>query len=218
MSEILKIWIIQKDSGICVFEQSFSESAVTIDSDLIGGFLSAILNFSDEVIKSSIQYIQLNDYLLYYDFSRDFVFVYLCEPDVSVKNIGKISEKTVKSFGTHFEQPGQLSFTGDVSKFNTFASETEQILESKSYYHKFLKGMNEQIQERYGKQLSIFKKYLVNPFTEDSALQKDYQMINSKIYEKISSTVEKFEGLRDSMFEKIISVKKKITKEEDDEK
>jgi hypothetical protein len=218
ISEILKFWIIQRDSGVCVFEQSFSESAMNLDSDLIGGFISAIMNFSDEVVHSKIEFVKLKDYLLFYDFSKEFIFVYLCSEDAQVRNIKKISDRVVATFAERFELNSEQGFTGDVTKYGDFAGEIETLLDTKSFYHKFLKEFNQQIKESYQSKYFELQKLLTSPISLGKEFKQNYQVISSKFYEKISETVNKFEDKLIDVGEKLLNVKKKIFKEESDKK
>lgn len=191
MEKILKIWIMQKDSGLCIFEQSFSEDAMNIDSDLIGGFLSALQGFSYEVVNSSIEYVKLRDYLLYYDFSKEYTFVYLADPDTSTKEMKRTSESIVEAFEKRFGTGPDSVFTGDVSKYAEFGSDMETLLDSKSYYLKYMKEINDQIKQLYTDKVSTFKKYLQYPFSENSPINKEYQEISKKVYAKITNTTSK---------------------------
>ncbi len=187
---------------------------MNLDSDLIGGFISAIMNFSEEVVHSNIEFVKLRDCLLFYDFSKEFIFVYLCSQDAQVKNIKKISERVVSAFADRFELNSEHGFTGDVTKYGAFAGEVETLLDTKSYYHKFLKEFNQQIKESYQAKFFEIQKLLTTPILGGKDIKKNYQEISNKFYEKISETVTKFEDKLLDVGEKLINVKKKIFKED----
>lgn len=59
--DYLKLWILDRHAGICVFEQTFEDMPKTMASDLVTGFFYAILTFSNEIAAQDIDHIQLKD-------------------------------------------------------------------------------------------------------------------------------------------------------------
>jgi len=60
--EYLKLWILDRHAGICIYEQVFDEKVLeAMSSDLVTGFFYAILTFSNEIAAQDIDHIMLKD-------------------------------------------------------------------------------------------------------------------------------------------------------------
>jgi hypothetical protein len=70
-SEYLKLWILDRHAGICIYEQVFEEKVLeAMSSDLVTGFFYAILTFSNEIAAQDIDHIMLKDIRIQF-FSND---------------------------------------------------------------------------------------------------------------------------------------------------
>ncbi len=122
-------------SGICIFEQEFMPLPKRVNKDLIGGFLTAIDAFSDEMTGQKIQVIQLETISVHYNVSGKLYFVVVVSKDIDHSRIqpflSHIQQRFEAMYGEYVEK-GNFS---NVSKFESFADELEKEVGKTSEHH-----------------------------------------------------------------------------------
>ncbi len=134
------IWILKNKSGICLFEEIYTDfKKEGISKDLISGFLSAIVSFTDECFKDELKYIKFKNHKILLDFTEELIVVVA----VSIKRIDQdnIVKKTTKSHikeivknisqifneRFHFEIKNEV-WEGDLQKFGSFSQDLQNIV------------------------------------------------------------------------------------------
>lgn len=149
MNGLMKLWIIDQDAGISVFDQTFEKSAENMDSDLIGGFFMALLGFSQEIAKTQIQYMQLLPFRIYFYPMTHHVIILATENFVTPEMATNIALKIKNRFELKYKKILAKEFTGNVAIFNDFAQDVEQVLETKCICHKIFQEKSELLQMHY---------------------------------------------------------------------
>jgi hypothetical protein len=197
MEGLLKLWIIHRQIGAVIFEQTFDDMPTDINSDMIGGFLIAILSFSEEIAKQEIEYLQLKDMRLIYHIAPKYIIAVATN---NRKNYDSI-ENALSKVETRFEENYSSilkNFTGEISVFNNFGSDIEGIFDTKSKSLKFLETQHEKIKEYYQEQqikVSDFLHKLVSNLKDNEKTRENHEgsqqlePINKKT--KIKSTLSK---------------------------
>jgi hypothetical protein len=86
------LWIIERKSGICIFNKNFKcLGKKHLSTDLICGFLSAISMLASEAFTENIKYIKLSNSKLHFKYTMNFLFV------LSVYNENRFTSRTIKS-------------------------------------------------------------------------------------------------------------------------
>ncbi len=129
---IENLWIIEKNSGILLFEQNYKDfTKEGISVDLVTSFLSAILNFIDEAFTDEIQFIQFSSRKILFEFTPHVLVVTIVNnkefsDGAKVKQvINEISSKFYENFQHVFEGYG---FDGKVARFRIFSEELKKIV------------------------------------------------------------------------------------------
>jgi len=137
MLGVHKLWILERQAGICLFEQTFEGSTRDVDSDLIGGFLTAISKFCEELVGEEISSIRTPTMRILYHAEEKFVIAVLLPKDANHKiartNVSEISRLFAEKYAPYLDAD-QLA---NVAVFNDFAAEIETRFDTKAkcYIH-----------------------------------------------------------------------------------
>jgi len=86
------LWVLEKQSGICLFEKSFVENqSEKISVDLASAFLTAISSFVDETFSDGIQSIDFQKRKIHFRFRGRLLFIFIFSK--SVKSAHRAKEK-----------------------------------------------------------------------------------------------------------------------------
>ena len=86
------LWIIERKSGICIFNKNFTSlEKKHLSTDLICGFLSAISMLASEAFAENIKYIKLSNSKLNFKYTTNFLFV------LSIHNENRFTSHTIKT-------------------------------------------------------------------------------------------------------------------------
>lgn len=149
------LWILENLSGICLFEEIYSDfTKEGISTDLITSFLSALLSFANETFTDSIRHIQLSSRKILFELTKNVLFVAAVNAkapaaDAEIKYaIRKIAKVFNKKFKSSFKDG---SCGGKVSVFNSFSDDLRKIVKKEPLTLKFLTV--EQAINKYQKQM-----------------------------------------------------------------
>jgi hypothetical protein len=130
---IESVWILEKNSGICLFEENyidFMNEGMTID--LIGSFLSALLTFADETFADEIQHVQFSNRKIIFEFSKHLLFI------VAVNDKTKLSDVQIKrkidqiamAFNAKYLHifARKKGWGGNINQFEPFTEDLKKIV------------------------------------------------------------------------------------------
>lgn len=127
-----KLWIIDRQTGICLFEQTFAKPPREVDSDLIGGFLTAISKFCEELVGEEIASIRTQNLQILYHAAEKFVVIVLLpnniNNEIAQSMLNEISILFVEKYAGYLDA-GKLA---NVSVFQDFAVEMEHLYNAKT--------------------------------------------------------------------------------------
>jgi len=123
-NQISHIWIIDRESGICVYEVSWNED--NIDSDLVSGFLLATYTFGQEIAGKDIRTIDFGDLQILFTVRRHFL-VALTVPGKRTISARKLLQRVAKQFETDYGGTIE-SWTGRCAEFQGFDDVLARIL------------------------------------------------------------------------------------------
>lgn len=150
MQDITQLWIIDKEAGICIFEQNFKPMPTEINADLVSGFFIALINFAQEMAGQSIEFLQLKTLRIYFSPIQSFVFALAVSPSPETNDkiysmIGKIQNR----FETRFQTILEKGYFGQTSLFDSFATDVEAVVGQKAESTSFLKEKAEEVKKYY---------------------------------------------------------------------
>jgi len=126
---IENIWIIDSNSGICIFDWYHETKEKTIDEQLVSGLLLAFRNFSSEAGLVDISAIEGIDRKLAYKADDRFIIASICHS----KDFEPLIEKTLlgllEDFKRKYKELLDSGATTDVSPFRTFDEDIIEKLE-----------------------------------------------------------------------------------------
>jgi hypothetical protein len=131
IGSLQNLWIIERKSGICIFEKNFNDhKKIPFSNNLICGFLSAISMLALEAFAENVTSIKLSRIELYFKNTRNFLFIFSIQnqnpfSSYKIKNlISEISDMFIEIYDKGFE-----NWDKDIRQFKNFSS----YLESKIY-------------------------------------------------------------------------------------
>jgi hypothetical protein len=194
MDDLKHFWIIARDAGVCIFEASLGELKKEIDSDLIAGFFTAMLQFAQEVSDSEVKSIKLGESDLLFSLS-EYVLCVLWIDEISILNRGAKTLRDLEAeFYTKYRPVFEAKWGGNVSVFEDFAVDVERITNQKPID-------------------KIASKFLGKPFQTAEILQKladRRDFVRGLIANQSNQIRNLFEKTK--IFQKIAAKRPKLTK------
>ncbi|MHA1283512.1 MAG: hypothetical protein ACTSQP_13500 [Promethearchaeota archaeon] len=128
---IESIYILEKESGICLFEQNYEDfTKEGISADLISSFLSALLSFADEAFADKIQHVQFVNRKIIFEFKDRILFVIFINNKTLLTDfeLRKIIEKIAEKFFEKYSEIIEDEQFYNVSLFNDFSKDIYEIV------------------------------------------------------------------------------------------
>ncbi|MEA2070989.1 MAG: hypothetical protein U9O98_06825 [Asgard group archaeon] len=125
---IQTVWIIDSESGICIYDWYAIHDPNIINEQLISGLLIAFKNFSSEAGLVEISAIEGLTKKLAYQTKGKYIIAAICNRRDYEPLINKTLLKIINKFTTKFKQALE-DFSMDVSQFHVFDTELEKVLE-----------------------------------------------------------------------------------------
>ena len=145
MKDVVKFWIIHKESGMCIFEQTFQELPTDIDSGIITGYLYAIMTISSEIANRQVSFLQLEDLRFTFSISDKYIMIIVIldekSHDITMEQLSNLQIKFDEKYHMYFDK----EFSGNVSTFYNFAEEVEKSFQSEAQYFQYLQNRHEQL-------------------------------------------------------------------------
>jgi len=125
-SIIKEFWLFSKD-GLPIAEFSGEK---TLDKTLMGGIVSAIKIFSQQLTSKGLQSLMLEDDKLSFGKSHDghAILVFRTDSKIKDKKIQKICQDIVEIFEDLYDVNDIISWDGDVTFFNGFKEKLQKYL------------------------------------------------------------------------------------------
>ena len=119
------LWIINP-TGLCLLHRNFEETAQTIDETMFSGFLTAILSFTQDLVKDSIEKISMGERDIYYSSFGKFAVALSANKSKKAKNlqqyINRVGESFLEEYGAHIN-----TYIPDITVFEPFGAKIDQI-------------------------------------------------------------------------------------------
>ncbi|MCK5159820.1 MAG: hypothetical protein KAR08_11710 [Candidatus Heimdallarchaeota archaeon] len=126
---IENIWIIDSNSGICIYDWCTEFKEKTIDEQLVSGLLLAFKSFSSEAGLVDISAIEGIDRKLAYQADDRFIIASICHSNDNEPLVNKTLQGLLADFRKKYKDLIDEDSTTDVSPFRTFHKDLESKLE-----------------------------------------------------------------------------------------
>jgi len=126
---IENIWIIDSNSGICIYDWCTEFKEKTIDEQLVSGLLLAFRSFSSEAGLVDISAIEGIDRKLAYQADDRFIIASICHSNDYEPLVNKTLQGLLADFRKKYKHLIDEDSTTDVSPFRTFHEDLESKLE-----------------------------------------------------------------------------------------
>ncbi|NHJ86345.1 MAG: MFS transporter [Asgard group archaeon] len=126
---IENIWIIDGNSGICIYDWCHESKVKTIDEQLVSGLLLAFRNFSSEAGLVDISAIEGIDRKLAYKSDDRFIIASICHSKDFEPLVNKTLFSLLEAFKKKYKKILDTGSMTDVSPFRTFDEDIEESLE-----------------------------------------------------------------------------------------
>ncbi len=142
MDPFISLWITDRLSGICIVEAHFREGVLDPkQTDLLSGFIVALLELSNEIKADGIEHVQLGNARLVYDINPRYIIVSWVVPDAKPKVVARVIEKVRERFDANYAQKLE-KWGGKIDDFDGFHADIDQLWEGAGHrtHLKFLEG------------------------------------------------------------------------------
>ncbi len=184
MHDVLNgLWIINPN-GLCLLHRNFEETHQLIDETMFSGFLTAILSFTQDLVKDSIEKISMGERDIYYSSFGTFAVALSVNKFKKAKNLQDYINKVGSMFQMEYGNFLKQTTLVDITLFEPFGNKIDQIFGITG--HAMLASRNEL--------LEILTKLKNGEIDEGSAIEK-----LTTIYNTLDDKNKKFmkEALKD---------------------
>lgn len=119
------LWIIEKN-GLCLLHRNFEETQQQIDETMFSGFLTAILSFTQDLVKDSIEKISMGERDIYYSSFGPFAVALSANKSKKAKNlqtyINKVGDLFLSTYADELK-----STMPDITVFEPFGQKIDEI-------------------------------------------------------------------------------------------
>lgn len=198
---MIKLWILDRNAGLCIFEQAFEDLPKTMASDLVTGFFYAILTFSHEIASQDVEFIQMRDIRIMFHGDGRVLLALATKNEVDQGYASSFLHSLEHRFSEKYQvilEKGQLNNT---SLFVDFAHDVETELGRKSTSVSFIQTQAVRFKQYYENAKKDFIKLKQNmtqdvrgfttplvDFIKNQVTNPKYKLISA---DKISRVVNK---------------------------
>jgi len=148
MDGLHKFLIMDKSAGICIYDQTFEELPCEIPTDLLGGFLIAILGFSEELIANqTVEYIQMKQIRVQFHIEGRLVMTVIASNSTDPEFIQNTLKTLQKKFSEKYADQIKRDYFCDVSCFHNFASEVAAAFQTETKYLGYVQKRSDQLRD-----------------------------------------------------------------------
>ena len=120
------LWIINPN-GLCLLHRNFEETQQQIDETMFSGFLTAILSFTQDLVKDSIEKISMGERDIYYSSFGSFSVALSANKSKKAKNLQDYINKVGTLFNDTYGDRIKSDNIVDISVFEPFGDKIDQI-------------------------------------------------------------------------------------------
>ncbi len=143
---IFQLWIFEKDTSLCIFEQVFEGQPKSIDSNLIGAYLVTLSSFCEDLLGEFIDCIDSETLRIVYFSRPDFIFALLVDKNLNRHTVRDMLERLYYLFLNKYQGLLGENFDGDITHFEDFADEIETIFNMKTLrFQQFLRTQTDRL-------------------------------------------------------------------------
>ncbi len=194
--EVFKLYIIDKNAGICVFDQTFQEMPRLKCTDLVAGFLHALQLFAEDMASQSIKNIELSGMLLTLYSNKKI----LCAIATGTRLLAK-DRRFIREFlervTSRFERDYQLFLdSGNISNtgvFKGFAAVVEEELEQKSMDVTYIEAPVEHFKQHYENATNDLQRF-------KNSLLQDYNSLTTPVARSLRGHLDESKYIAGQLF------------------
>jgi hypothetical protein len=190
------LWIIENNSGVCAFEESFME--INLNPELISGFLIAMINFGKELASKDLQSIQFNNLKILLKMQPKYTIAVAVTDDAFSKEVELFIELIIAEFDKHYLKFFE-NWAGRTDVFNDFGVYLEKLTNKESIGVQYLKSKVVKAIEDHGDK---YKKFA----------QDNIQQIDSLIEASKTQIIKFKDDQKDIFIENLNKLKKKMSR------
>ena len=120
------LWIINPN-GLCLLHRNFEETQEQIDETMFSGFLTAILSFTQDLVKDSIEKISMGERDIYYSSFGKFAVALSANKSKKAKNLQDYINKVGTLFSEEYGSQLKSENIVDIGVFEPFGPKIDQI-------------------------------------------------------------------------------------------
>ena len=120
------LWIINPN-GLCLLHRNFEETQQQIDETMFSGFLTAILSFTQDLVKDSIEKISMGERDIYYSSFGSFAVALSANKSKKAKNLQDYINKDGIMFLEEYGSQLKTDSVIDIGVFEPFGPKIDQI-------------------------------------------------------------------------------------------
>ena len=138
---IESIWILEKKTGLCIFEANYVD--ITKDglhTDLVGNFLSALLTFAEETFTDQIKYVKFSNRKVEFSFTEYFLFaIFISDKNIDSDNdVNNKIDRIIFKFNDKYQNVFKNNnWNGNITLFNDFSEDLKQLIKEEPLKIKF---------------------------------------------------------------------------------
>ncbi len=148
-NDYIKLWLMDRHVGICIFEQSFEDMPKTLTSDLVTGFFYAMLTFSNEIASQDVEFIQLRDIRIVFHGKDRLLFAMATTNDADHAFTERFLRDLERRFQDKYRDLIEKGCLNNTRVFEDFANEVEAELGRKSTAVAFVQTQVDRFKVRY---------------------------------------------------------------------
>lgn len=137
-NELISIWVLELNSGICIFQQNYTdgqEKGNLVEPDLISGFLMAMRNFGREITRGDIQNIEFNNLRIAITTGQYVILASAVKERASIKGIKALMGQILFEFELRFHKY-LAHWNGNCDPFGEFSIFLDNFLNKTAKVHK----------------------------------------------------------------------------------
>lgn len=137
---IFQLWIFERDTSLCIFEQVFEGLPKTVDSNLIGAYLVTLSSFCEDLLGEFIDCLDSEHLRIIYFSRPDFIFALLVDKGLNRFTVKDMLERLYYLFIEKYKDLIGPNFDGNTTHFEDFSDEIETIFNMKTVrFNQFLR-------------------------------------------------------------------------------
>lgn len=140
---------MDREAGICIFEQSFEEMPKTLASDLVTGFFYAMLTFSNEIASQDVEFIQMRDIRIVFHGQNRLLFAIATKNGADHEFTERLLRDLEHRFQDKYKELLDKGFLNNTAVFEGFANEVEAEIGKKSTTVAFVQNQVDKLKIRY---------------------------------------------------------------------